>query len=157
MIPADIPQPLTLRDHLKLPRNKVALALMIAGVLSFAAFHFVRFDTHNVGWRLWLALFEIIKDGGIFADREALLGFSGFLTLAITTVASPLLISWLFQNAWIKWCLVAFSAMAASIMWYFLIIEGGAFMILLTTTPTLTLTGLLFLKSDRPPLPHLDS
>jgi hypothetical protein len=139
-------KPPTLRDHLQIRRNAVGLALMLAGVLTFIVFHFTKIQGDN-GWDLWRELVNFIASRRFLQNTEALLGFSGFITLSIGTLISPFLITLLIHNPWIKWCLAAFAAMAAGIMWYFTAKEAVVFLLMLALTPTFTLAGLLCIRT----------
>lgn len=126
---------------------------MVIGIICLAIFHFSKINSEMRGWHLWIFLFEFLRDAEIFDNVEGLLGFSGFITLSFTTFASPLLFGWICRNAWIKWCLVVFSVMAAGTMWYFVFSEGAERMDLLATAPTFTLIGLLCVKATPQHLP----
>lgn len=145
-------QEATLRDHLRIRRNAVGLALMLAGVLIFIVFHFTKIQD-DYGWNLWRELIHFIRSKEFIRETEALLGFSGFITLTIGTLISPFLITWMIHNPWIKWCLATFAAMAAGIMWYFTAKEAVVFLLMLALTPTFTLAGLLCIKSVPRQLP----
>lgn len=139
-------QEATLHDHLRIQRNAVGLALMLAGVVTFIIFHFLDIED-NYGWELWVGLIDFLRDKEFIKQTEGLLGFSGFITLAIGTLTSPCLIMWMIHNPWIKWCLAAFATMAAGIMWYFTAEEKIVFLLVLALVPTFTLAGLLCIKT----------
>ena len=146
----------TLRDHLRLQRNAVGLALMLAGLVSFIIFHFIPIEDDH-GWDLWVSLVEFLSRADSLRDTEGLLGFSGFITLTIGTLASPFLITWMIHNPWIKWSLATFATMAAGIMWYFTAEESILPLLILALVPTFTLTGLLCIKTvprQLPPTVH---
>jgi len=147
-----IQQQPTLRDHLRVPRNAVGLALMLSGLMTFLTFHFTKHQG-DYSWDLWRELIRFIRLREFLRNTEALLGFSGFITLTIGTLISPLLIKSMIHNPSIKWCLATFSAMAAGIMWYFTAKDGSIPIFLLALTPSFTLVGLLCIRTVPRQLP----
>ena len=120
---------------------------MIVGAALLVFFHFMTVFGKERGWVLWIHLKDMSKSGELLTDHENLLAFSCFVTLTISTIASPLLIGWMLFNSWIKWSLAVFSAIAAAAMWYFAAIHGEPFIIVLALTATFTLAGQLCIKS----------
>ncbi|MFC7338279.1 hypothetical protein ACFQY0_13880 [Haloferula chungangensis] len=142
-------QAATLRDHLRLQRNAVGLALMLGAIAIFITFHFLKIRS-DYGWELWVAFFNFLSSSDSLKDSDDLLGFSGFIALTIGTLVSPVLIKWMIHNPWLKWCLATFAAMAAGIMWYFAIRDEVFFIAILALVPTFTLAGLICIET----VPH---
>ncbi|MEM1085738.1 MAG: hypothetical protein AAGI48_16640 [Verrucomicrobiota bacterium] len=131
-------------------RNIAGLILMLAAVGCFILFHFAQAHGLVRGWHLWTFLAQCLSEGTWKEDTYLLLGFSGFITLTITTLAAPLTITWLLHSTPTRWFLILATAMASGSMWYLFRDETYFAMFLLALTPTLTLAGLLCLKSPTP-------
>jgi hypothetical protein len=92
--------------------NRVALALLIAALVCWIAFHLLPMDRGGGrGWELWRQILRAPRRGSMFG-WENLLSISGFLTLALLVPASPFLAPLLRSSAPCRWLAVLASGAA---------------------------------------------
>jgi hypothetical protein len=98
--------------------NRVALGLLVAAFLSFAAFHFLPgFGEVEACWRVWLEVREMIADMRFFADPGDFATLSAFLMITLLIVASPFLLP-VFRGSRLAWWLATLmSGLALFSLW----------------------------------------
>lgn len=141
----------------------LSLALLIAALLVFGAFHFLPgFETENKGWNAWVDLWHLMSSPEELAEPLLAVAVASFLTFTLLIAASPFL-----GNVWLKsrfawWLAVIFSGLAAAGFWIGVFGDGGLDPNpgpggwCLLTAPMLNFAGLLMarrngLRPDSPP------
>jgi hypothetical protein len=142
--------------------NLVALALLITALLAFAAFHFlvVVYSTafgepHELGWRYWPVLFELLQSADATEPR-VMIASASFLSAALVVTLSPFLLPFL-RKSRPGWWVVVLSSGAATCGFGGIALTGvtdgdldgyGPALPCLLAAFALNLIGLLFIRRE---------
>lgn len=137
--------------------NLFGLSFLIIGLLCFAVFHFLPGDAafdEGRGWRIWLEVWEGVKDPGALSDSEEMIGLCSFLGLVALVVVSPFLFGVLRRSRLVWWMATLFSGLATMGLWVVVLRVNtweqiGVAGAVLLASPLCNLIGLMLLRGER--------
>lgn len=137
--------------------NLLGLSFLVVGFLCLALFHFLPGDEafdEGRGWRIWLEVWEGIKDPDLQNDPGGMIGMCSFLGLVALVVASPFLYVVLQRSRLMWWMATLFSGISTMGLWVVVLSVNSPEQIglagaVLLASPALNLIGLLLLRGER--------
>ncbi|MEK7950072.1 hypothetical protein [Luteolibacter soli] len=146
--------------------NLIALAVLLTGLISFVAFHFLIFvdfrpdDDAIRGWQVWPEVWRFVRDPD-FNQLEDLIATSALFTSVLLTVISPFAIP-LFRSSRLAWWLAAIVSGAAMLGLTGVLLvnyvmepseseKPGAGFFCLVASQALNFVGLLFVRRENEP------
>jgi len=139
-------------DHRVL--NLISLAFLVASLISFMLFHVLEDSlTEGKGWRVWLEIWEMIRDPSFFEEPRNMMAAASFFTVTLLITCSPAMVP-LFRRSRLLWWLAAvFSGLATITFWLIVLLINdpqtiGLSAWCLLAAPVLNLTGLFLIRGE---------
>lgn len=136
-------------------RQKVALALLIAALLLFAAFHFLPVGTNSDdGGDVWRGLWRLLqRPQRLWGMPDSVVMITSFLTFTLLIVASPFLTNVWMKSRLARGLVTTFSGLAAAGFWVMYFLRGeyrdlgvGGWCLLISTV--VNFAGLLLVRGN---------
>lgn len=133
--------------------------MLATALAAYGVFHFLpatKSDPEENGWKLWVELWDVIRNPESLGEPLTAVGVSSFLTFSVLIAAAPFLgIIWRKSRiAW--WMAVIFSGLAAGGFWFMVLVNhspdeellAGAWSLM--AAPVLNCAGLLLARAGIP-------
>ncbi len=136
-------------------RRGISIALLVAALLLFVAFHFLPgFETEEVGWSVWRDLWKVMLEPQQLNDPQSAVLIASFLTFSLLIVASPFLTE-VWTKSRLAWGFaLTFCGLASAGFWVMIFSdspsdpEPGGWCLMIA--PLLNFAGLLLARGETP-------
>ncbi|QJE98196.1 hypothetical protein [Luteolibacter luteus] len=135
--------------------NLLGLSFLVVALVCLAVFHFLPGEEFEEGrgWRIWLEVWDVIRDPDMENSPEGMIGISCFVGLVGLMLVSPFLFGVLRKSRLAWWLVTIFSGLATMGLWVVLLSVNspdqiGLSGMVLLAAPACNLIGLLLLRGD---------
>jgi hypothetical protein len=137
--------------------NLLGLSFLAAGLVCLVVFHFLPGDEafeEGRGWRIWLEVWDGLRDPDLQDDPEGMIGLCSFLGLVALVLVSPFFFGVLRRSRLIWWMATLFSGVATMGLWAVVLRANsweqiGVAGAVLLAAPLCNLVGLMLLRGER--------